>query len=314
MLTRSGFHVFSTNAATKAIRFGVALCALLTLSATARAQRPIKVYISVDMEGVAGVVSNEQLGPTGFEYERFRRFMTQETLAAIRGAREAGATEIVVSDSHGNGQNLLIEDFPDDVTIIRSWPRPLGMMQGIDSSFAAAVFIGYHASTANLNGVRAHTESSANFTGVQLNGIEVPEGGLNAAIAGYYGVPIVAISGDDAAVEEVRKFTGQIPGAIVKRAISFHSASTMTPKAAQELIRQQVKLGVEQRASAKPYVLRGDVTLDLSLKNYRAVEALAYLPIVKRTATHTVRYVGKNVLDVAKFLQFVTEYRVDLTP
>ena len=213
-------------------RLVLGVAGVVSLAAPLVAQRPVKVYVSVDMEGIAGVVSNEQLGPSGFEYERARHFMTNETLAAIRGAREAGATEIVVSDSHGNGQNLLIDDFPDDVTIIRSWPRPLGMMQGIDSTFAAVVFIGYHASTANLAGVRAHTESSASFTGMQFNGVELPEGGINAAIAGYYGVPVVAMSGDDAAVEEVRRFTGPIQAAVVKRAISFHSAATMTPKAA----------------------------------------------------------------------------------
>ena len=107
----------------------------------AKAQRPFKVYVSVDMEGVGGVVTNEQLGPTGFEYARARQFMTDEALAAIQGAREAGATEILVSDSHGNGQNLLIDLFPSDVTVIRSWPRPLMMMEGIDSTFGAAVFI-----------------------------------------------------------------------------------------------------------------------------------------------------------------------------
>lgn len=286
----------------------------LLLAAPAAAQRPLKVFISVDMEGIAGVVTGEQLGPGGFEYERFRRFMTDEALAAIRGAREAGATEIVVADAHGNGQNLLIDAFPDDVTIIRSWPRPLGMMQGIDSTFAAAVFIGYHASTANLAGVRAHTQSSANFTGMQLNGREVPEGGINAAIAGHFGVPVVAISGDDAAVEEVRRFTGPVPAAVVKRAISFHSAATMTPKAAQERIQQAVKAGVQQRASFTPFALRGDVTLDLTLKHYRAAEMLAYLPMVQRPTSHSIRYVGRNVLEVEKFLQFVGDYRVDLTP
>ena len=94
--------------------------------------RPTKIYISVDMEGIAGVVTGDQLGPTGFEYQRFREFMTDETLTAIRAAREAGATEFVVSDSHGNGENLLIEKFPEDATIVRSWPRPLMMAQGID--------------------------------------------------------------------------------------------------------------------------------------------------------------------------------------
>ena len=120
-----------------------------------------KIYISADLEGVTGAVSEQQLGTGGFEYERFRRFMTDEVLAAIDGARAAGAVEILVSDSHGNGQNLLIDELPDDVMIVRSWPRRLGMMHGLDSTFDGAIFIGYHAGTTNSDGVRAHTMSSA---------------------------------------------------------------------------------------------------------------------------------------------------------
>ena len=94
----------------------------------------MKVYISADMEGVVGAVTGDQLGPTGFEYQRFRRFLTNEVNAAIAAAREMGATEILVSDSHGNGENLLIEELPQDIQLIRSWPRPLMMMEGIDES------------------------------------------------------------------------------------------------------------------------------------------------------------------------------------
>src|SRR3954469_6091332 len=101
----------------------VALGSVLPCGASA--QRPLKVYISVDMEGIAGVVTGDQLAPTGFEYGKAREFMTAEALAAIAGARDAGATEIVVSDSHGNGESLLIDQFPDDLRIVRSWPRPL---------------------------------------------------------------------------------------------------------------------------------------------------------------------------------------------
>lgn len=291
-----------------------AVLALALLAAPAAAQRPLKVLISVDMEGIGGVVTGEQLGPTGFEYQRARQWMTDEALAAIQGARDAGATEILVTDAHGNGQNLLIDQFPPDVRIIRSWPRPLGMMQGMDSTVTVAVFVGYHASTANTRGVRAHTMSSATLTSVKLNGTEVPEGGLNAAIAGHFGVPIVAVAGDDAAVAEVRKFTGNIPGAEVKRSISFHAAETLTPKAAQDLIRAQVKAGIEQRANARPYVLRGPVTLDISFKNYRAAELLAYLPIVTRVDAHTIRFTGKDILEVSRFLGFVTSYAPDVTP
>ncbi|MBK6456790.1 MAG: M55 family metallopeptidase [Gemmatimonadetes bacterium] len=299
------------------IAFGCAL-ALLAVAAlsprAAQAQRALKVYISVDMEGITGVVSSDQLGPTSFEYQRAREWMTGEALAAIQGARDAGATEIVVSDSHGNGENLLIDQFPDDITIVRSWPRPNMMMEGVDSSFAAAVFIGYHSGTSNVKGVRAHTMSSATLTGVKLNGREVPEGGINAAIAGYYGVPIVMVSGDDAAVAEVSPFGVGMEGAIVKRAISFHSAATMTPKAGQALIRARVKAGVEKRARITPYVLSGAVTADISFKHYRAAEMLTYLPIVTRVDAHTIRFTGKNILEVSRFLEFVNTYQTDLTP
>ncbi|HVE65395.1 MAG TPA: M55 family metallopeptidase, partial [Thermoanaerobaculia bacterium] len=140
--------------------------ALLALFAPVPASGQLKVYISADMEGIAGVVTGEQLGPQGFEYQRFREFMTNEVLAAIEGARAGGATEILVGDSHGNGQNLLIEQFPKDVQIVRAWPRPHLMVQGIDATFAAALFIGYHTGTTNPEGVRAHTMSAANFADV----------------------------------------------------------------------------------------------------------------------------------------------------
>jgi len=184
----------------------IALAAALGLALTrpVTAQPKLKVYISADMEGIAGVVTGDQLAPQGFEYERFRGFMTNEVLAAIEGARAAGATELLVSDSHGNGENLLIERFPKDVQIVRSWPRPLAMMQGIDASFDAVLFVGYHASTTNPEGVRAHTMSSAHLADLRLNGVSVPEAGLNAAIAGHFRVPVAMITGDDAAVKETQ--------------------------------------------------------------------------------------------------------------
>ena len=290
-----------------------ALLAAVVPRATA-AQRPLKVYISVDMEGIAGVVTSDQLGPTGFEYDRAREFMTGEALAAIAGAKEAGATEIVVSDSHGNGESLLIDRFPDDIRIVRSWPRPLMMMEGIDSSFAAAIFIGYHASTNSPAGVRAHTISSANLASVSLNGVTVPEAGINAAIAGRFGVPVVFISGDDIAVDETRKLLGGVEGAVVKRAISFHAASTMTPKAAQQLIREHVKTAVERRAAFKPYIVKPPVTLDLVFKNYRPAEMLAFLPIVQRTASHAIRFTGRDMIEVSRFLEFIGTYEPGLAP
>lgn len=185
----------------------IALLALVFSVATLHAQRPLKVYISADMEGISGVVSADQLAPGSFEYAQARQWMTDDVLAAIQGAREAGATEFVISDSHGNGQSLLIDKFPSDIpiSVVRSFPRPLGMMEGLDSSFAAVIFVGYHAATTSTTGVRAHTISSALLTRIALNGTAMSEAGINAAIAAQFGVPVVMITGDDAIVNESKQ-------------------------------------------------------------------------------------------------------------
>lgn len=274
----------------------------------------MKIYISADMEGIAGVVTGEQLGPQGFEYARFREFMTQEVNAAIEGALAAGATQIVISDSHGNGQNLLIEKLPREVLIVRSWPRPLGMMQGIDETFAGAIFIGYHTGTTNLQGVRAHTLSSARLTDVRLKGVSVSEAGINAAIAGHFNVPIIMVSGDDAVVKETTALLGNIEGAVVKWASGFHSAKTMTPTAACDLIREKARRAVSRLREFKPYKLSAPIDLNVSFKNYRPSEVLSYLSIVERTDAHTIRFVGKDILEVSKFLTFINTYELNLEP
>ncbi|MBT8085751.1 MAG: M55 family metallopeptidase [Woeseia sp.] len=285
-----------------------------TAAAIAQDNKALKVYISADMEGVAGAVTDAQLGPDGFEYQRFREFMTAEVLACIEAARDAGATEILVSDSHGNGQNLLIEKLPDDVTIVRSWPRVLGMMAGIDDTFDAVIFLGYHSSTENSRGVRAHTMSSANVTALRINGISMSEGSVNAAIAGDFGVPVVMVSGDDVAVAETRVIIGDVEGAVVKWAKGFHSAETLTPAAAREVISARTKDALDRLDDFQPYVLEGPLEVDLSLKHYRAVELLAYLPSVERLNSHTVRFIAKDMTEASMFLSVALGYRVDLQP
>ena len=288
-------------------------CSALGPSPT-QSQEGLKVYISADMEGVVGAVTGDQLGPTGFEYGRFREFMTSEVLAAIEAAREMGATEILVSDSHGNGENLLIERLPADIQLVRSWPRPLMMMEGIDESFDAAIFLGYHSSTTNTRGVRAHTMSSANLTAVRLNGIEMLEAGINAAIAGDFGVPVVMISGDDAVVDEARAVIGDMEGAVVKWSLGFHSARTIMPEAAYELIREKTRAALARLDDFQPYRLEGPIELEVSFKNYMPAELMAYLPIVERVDAHTIRFVGRDMTEISKFLEFTTSYAVNITP
>jgi len=268
-----------------------------------------KIYISADLEGVVGAVTGEQLGPGGFEYNRFREFMTAEVNAAITAARAAGATEILVADSHGNGQNLLIEKLPKDVKLIRSWPRPLGMMEGIDSSFDGVIFTGYHASTDNPEGVRAHTFSSARLTSVKINGKVMTEGSWNAAVAGEFGVPVIMIAGDDAAVNEVKALIGNAEGAIVKESISFHSAKSLHPEAAYDLIAEKTSYAVKNIKKYKPYKIKGPLTVSVSFKHYQPSQILSYLKMFKRTNSHTIEFKAKNMIEASHIMRVVTGYK-----
>jgi len=288
--------------------------ACLSVSPATTQPRGLKVHISVDMEGIAGVVTGDQIGPQGFEYGRFREFMTKEALAAVAAAKEAGATEIIVADAHGNGENLLVEQFPPDVRIVRSWPRKLQMMGGIDQTFDAAVFIGYHASTTNPAGVRAHTFSSATLTRVTLNGVEMSEGSWNAAIAGHFDVPVVMASGDDAAIAEIRKVVGNVEGVETKKSLGFHSALTLTPQAVQGMIGPAVRAGLARRASLAPYKPQGPLVVEVTFKHYLPAEVLAYLPMFERSSAHSVRFRAKDMAEAASVMEFIGEYRPDLSP
>jgi D-amino peptidase len=274
----------------------------------------LKIFISVDMEGVAGVVTADQLGPQGFEYERFRRFMTDEAVAAARAAKDAGATEVVVADSHGNGENLLIEEFPRSVRIVRSWPRRGGMMAGLDASFGAALFVGYHASTTNPKGVRAHTISSAHFTRVALNGVPVTEAEFNAAFAGALGVPVVFASGDDAAIAEITSRLGEMEAVVTKKSLGFHSAETLTPAAACDAIYKGALAAIQYRNRRHPYSLKTPITLDLSFKSYQAAEILSYLRSVQRTDSHSIRFMGRDMQEISDFMDVLDYYNPDATP
>ncbi len=283
-------------------------------AAPAAGQQGLKIYISADMEGLTAAVTNQQLGPAGFEYQRFREIMTAEVNVAIEAARAAGATEIVVSDSHGNGQNLLVDRLPQDILLIRSWPRPLGMMEGLDDSFDGVIFIAYHSSTTNPSGVRAHTFSSGNYAAVRLNGMPVPEAGFNAAIAGHFGVPVLAISGDDAIVAEAREILGDVEGAVVKWSYGFHSARTLLPEAGQRVIGETVTTALGRIGDFRPYRLEGPVRLEVTFKNYLPAELASYLPNVERVDAHTIGFTGQDIVEVSRFAQFLGRYRADLTP
>jgi D-amino peptidase len=196
------------------------LSLLLALSAAPlSAQRPLKVYVSVDMEGISGVNSDNQTSAAGAEYGRARKLMVDDANAAIRGAFEGGATEVVVNDSHGSQRNLLPEDLDPRARLISHSFKRFGMMEGLDETFDAVIFVGYHAKAETSRGLFAHTGSGV-LRDLTINGKSVGEGGMNAMLAAWYGVPVVMVTGDDVAVEQQKETVPGVRGVVVKRAIN----------------------------------------------------------------------------------------------
>lgn len=297
-----------TNIPVRVVVFLALFCMLSRREVLAQG-KGLRVFISADMEGIAGVVNAAQLRPGEFEYERFRKLMTGEVNAAIEGAIAAGATKITVADSHGNGLSILPDELNPKARLIRSWPRPLEMMQGIDGGFDAALFIGYHASINTPAAVRAHTISSSRFYDVRLNGKHASEAMLNAAIAGYFGVPVILISGDDAIIAEAKStIDPSMVGVIVKQAIGYHSADSVAPEVARAMIRDEVKVGLTRLPSYRPFVLPGPVRLEIAFKNMINAEILAFLPNVDRIDGASIGFTGKNIIEVVKFISFLTQY------
>lgn len=278
-------------------------CLLLFLSTFATAQEKLKVYISADGEGIGGVTTWEvQADAKGREYQQFRRLMTEEVNTAIAGAFDAGATEVLVSDSHGDGQNIDVELLDKRASLVRSFPRPLLMMQGIDGSFGAVVFIGYHASEGQPGAVLSHTLTGHRILQIKLNGSPVSEGAFNAALAGDFGVPVVFLSGDQLAGAEARRVVGPIETVFTKQAIGFNSAVMMHPEKVRQLIREGVKRGILRHAELKPYRVAQPVTLEVTFKQVLDAEVFSYLPNVQRPEGHTILFTGHNMVDVTKFL------------
>lgn len=274
----------------------------------------LRLYISADIEGIVGVVTRDHLAPEGFEYERARDWMTDTVVAACDAAQAAGATEIVVSDSHGNGQSLKIEKLPDCVQLVRSWPRPLTMMQGVEvGSFAGALLIGYHAGASNPGGVLSHTLSGTAFQEVRVNGQVLNEAGLNAAIAGHFGVPVIYASGDDVAMAEIRSIVGDIETTTVKWAHSTRSARTLTPAVAHAAVREGVTRAIARIGEAKPFRLKAPFALEVRFRQRLPVEYLAYLRFVTQVDTFTIRYEAADTVDLSKFLMFLFGYSATAT-
>ena len=261
--------------------------------AAAQQQTPLKVFISVDMEGLAGVVAGTDVSPTGRDYGHFRAIMAAEANAAVRGALAAGAREFVVRDSHGDKTNLLPGDLQPPALLIRGQGTgPKNMMEGIDASFGAAIFIGYHAKAGTPNAILEHT-SNGNVIDFSINGVSLPEGGYNALVAGLYKVPVVFASGDRALTEQLKSLLGPIETVSVKDEIGGDASRGLAPKDAQTQIEAGVERGVRRRAELKPYTMTAPYTMVLKVRTERPLYKGA-----ERIAQGEFRFTSSDLLEV----------------
>lgn len=273
----------------------------------------MKVLISADMEGVCGVSSWVQVMPpelgldpsSTVEYERARLRMTKEVNAAAEGAFAAGATEVIVNDSHDGMRNLIPEELHPELRFITGSDKELGMMQGLQEQVNAAFYVGYHAKAGTPAAPLAHTWTGY-LNDVRLNDISTGEFGLNAMLAGHYDVPIVLVTGDDKAVNQVKTFIGQhVKGVIVKEGYSTFSAIHLHPSKAQSLIKKVAQEALENLAEAKPLRLSPNCKVELDFDHQTRADQCLYIPGVNRTGERTIQFIAQDALSMNRTFRAV---------
>lgn len=273
----------------------------------------MKVLISADMEGTCGVVSWVHVTPpegadgdpsNPVEYGRARQRMTSEVNAAIEGALAAGADEVIVNDSHDGMRNLIPEELHPSCRFISGNDKLLGMMQGADLDDIGAVFYtGYHARAGTPAAPLAHTWTGF-LNDVRFDGVSTGEYGINAAVAGHFGVPVTFVSGDDKAVAQTQEMLGtQVVGVVVKEGLSTFAALHLHPAKAQEMIREGAKQAVLNAKDAQPYKLTSGALVELEYDHQARADQVALMPGVERTGWRTIGFRPKDGLEFNKMFR-----------
>jgi D-amino peptidase len=284
----------------------VTLAALALLGVTTTTQSGKKVFISADMEGISGISASDQLSAAGAEYGRSRKMMADDVNAAIRGARAGGATTIIVNDSHGTMRNLRLEDLDPDVRLISHSFKRSGMMEELDDSFDAVIFVGYHAKAGHPAGLFAHTGSGV-VRDVRVNGTSMGEGGLNTTVAAWYGVPVVLVTGDDVAVKQVAEIATSARTVAVKRAINpravelraFNDVHADIERAAREGVSGAKKFAPRREASYRVEVQFQDVAIP---------EVAESLPGMQRPAPDTIAFTQDTMPKAYTLIRLLYRY------
>lgn len=271
------------------------------------AQQPQrKVFISVDMEGISGISGSDQLSATGAEYGRSRKLMAEDVNAAIRGARAAGATQILVNDSHGSMRNLRLEDLEPGVSLISHNFKRYGMVEGLDESFDAAIFIGYHAKAGAPIGLFAHTGSGV-VADVRVNGRSLGEGGLNTLVAAWHGVPVVLVTGDDVAVKEILETATGAQGVVVKRALNLRAAELRPLASVHHEIETKAREAVKAARRIQP-VKESTYKVQVQLRDILIPEAAEVLPGITRPAPDTIAFEAESMPRAYALIRFMYKF------
>ncbi len=286
----------------------LSLIALLTSIAVAptQAQRPPRIFISVDMEGIGGIGTPAMTSPTGKDYALGRKLMTDEVNAVVGAILQRGPAEILVNDSHGDMQNLLHTELDPRVTYIQGAVKPLGMVEGLDSTYAAAIFLGYHSRAGTPNGFIAHTGTGA-VKGLWLNDIEVGEGELNAAYAGSVGVPVIMAAGDSAFVEQFTR-TVRAEAVATKYAVTPQAARLLHPQVVRDRLVTAAGRALTNRANAKPWVIAKPVKVRLRLSDNTVTQILQAIPGVRQVDGFTVEFTAPTMADAYRLIRLMYRF------
>lgn len=270
----------------------------------------MRIYISADMEGTAGVSSWDQVDARSYtpDYFIYREIMTAEVCAAIAGARKGGAREFTINDSHGPMRNLLLDELPEDARVIFGNRKPFSMNEGLNSDFDGVFFTGYHGAIGEPNATLCHTYTPSVVYDVRLNGVRCSEATLNAALAGHCGVPVLLITGDRATVETAQAQMPWITGVIVKESIGNYAVDSLSPQAAQDAIRAGAEQAVRAVKDARPFAVKPPIVLEIDLTKIEQADWVALIPGFERTAPRTVRFTSDDYPTV--FKAFVAAFRM----
>ena len=261
----------------------------------------MNVFVSCDMEGATGIVHVDQLVNKGYDYARARKFLTGDVSAACEGALEAGAKRVVVCDGHGSMRNLLLEDLPEPVEVVvgPASSRLLCQCEGLDDTFDAVMFVGFHARNGAPDAVLPHTWIGSLVHEITVNGDVFGETALNAAIAGHFGVPVVMVAGDEALVREAREILPDVEAVATKTAVGRASAICRTPAYTHRAIKAAASKALLRRRRPRPFVVKTPAVVSIGFHDVRMADRAMKRPMLERTGPRSVAFSRPDFLEAA---------------